>query len=240
MSLVSSMLTTIKRVNCDKVHEVPEKFKHAIVGLNDEMGELNEVLKRALYYGDPIDDDNVLEEYGDMMYYIILDCMRIAQNKKMSEEQVFATIFSINSAKLKVRYPEHFSEAQATESGRNLDAEKKAMTQNLERLDYHPDPPKKKSTSDMYEEICESSLVGRTVIVYDRYHFALPLRGKIEDVAGNDGAYKVLFYDGQHGDPNYHSMDHTYFFAQQCEVLDDAEPEPRVLQIETEEVVDDG
>jgi len=127
MSLVSSMLTTIKRVNCDKVHEVPEKFKHAIVGLNDEMGELNEVLKRAMYYGDPIDDDNILEEYGDMMYYIILDCMRIAKNKKMSEEQVFAAIFSINSAKLKVRYPDYFSEAQATAKGRNLEAEKKAM-----------------------------------------------------------------------------------------------------------------
>jgi len=157
MSLVSSMLTTIKRVNCDKVHEVPEKFKHAIVGLNDEMGELNEVLKRAMYYGDPIDDDNILEEYGDMMYYIILDCMRIAKNKKMSEEQVFATIFSMNSAKLKARYPDGFKESKATQTGRDLEAEKKAMTQNLERLDYRPEPTAKKSTSDRYEEMCENA-----------------------------------------------------------------------------------
>jgi hypothetical protein len=61
--------------------------------------------------------------------------------------------------------------------------------------------------------------IGKTVMVFDRYHFAVPLKGRIQDVASKDGAYKVSFYNKQHGYPNYLQFNHTYFFAQQCQIV---------------------
>ena len=127
MSNVDTMLKTIGACNCDKIHMVPPKFLHAVIGMGDEIGELMEILKRALYYGDFVSDDHVLEEYGDILYYIILDCIRIARNKHMSVEGAFTLIFEMNKAKLKSRYPEGFAEGKATETGRDLDAERVAM-----------------------------------------------------------------------------------------------------------------
>lgn len=84
--------------------------------------------------------------------------------------------------------------------------------------DYQPEP----------EET--DSLIGKTVVVFDRYHFAVPLRGRIQDVAEKDGAYKVSFYSKQHGYPAYLQMDHNYFFRQQCQIIED-EPEYVDLEI---------
>ena len=80
--------------------------------------------------------------------------------------------------------------------------------------DYQPEPEP------------QNELIGKTVIVYDRYHFAKPIRGKIEDVAKMDGAYKVSLFGQQHGYPNYLSFDHNYFFSQQCQILEDV-PAPK-------------
>ena len=66
-----------------------------------------------------------------------------------------------------------------------------------------------------------NKLIGKTVIVYDRYHFAVPLRGWIEDVSEKDGAYQVSFYSNQHGYPNYLKWDHTFFLSQQCHIVPD-------------------
>ena len=64
----------------------------------------------------------------------------------------------------------------------------------------------------------QQNVIGRTVIVYDRYHFALPLKGIIVNVAEKDGAYCVRLHPDQHGYPNYMEMSETYFFSQQCEL----------------------
>jgi hypothetical protein len=61
--------------------------------------------------------------------------------------------------------------------------------------------------------------VGDTVRVFDRYHFAVPLLGQVEDVAAKDGAYKVILYPKQHGYPNYMKMDHHYFAKEQCRLV---------------------
>ena len=71
----------------------------------------------------------------------------------------------------------------------------------------------------------KNSLIGKTVVVYDRYHFALPLKGRIQDISEKDGAFKVSFYSKQHGYPNYLKMDHSYFFSEQCHVIDN-DPQP--------------
>lgn len=90
--------------------------------------------------------------------------------------------------------------------------------------DYQPEPDLE----------AKNKLIGKTAIVYDRYHFALPIKGRIEDVAERDGAYQINFYSDQHGYPNYMDMNHTYFFSQQCQIVEEnpqPEPEPEDIEI---------
>jgi len=127
-TLLKDFCDNIERCNCDKIHMVPPKFLHAVIGMSDEIGEIMEILKRALYYGDKIDNMHLLEEYGDLMFYIMLDCMRIQQEwDTVDLFQVFDMVFLKNIEKLKIRYPEGFSEAKATECGRDREAERQAM-----------------------------------------------------------------------------------------------------------------
>lgn len=143
--LLQKFIDNIRRCNCDKIHMVPPAFMHAIVGMGDEMGELMEILKRALYYGDKIDNAHLIEEYGDVLFYVMLDCMRIAEDWNLDSEMVFETVLVRNISKLKERYPEGFSEAKATESGRDREAEWEAMGKSSPQRDDSKTP--KQSTS---------------------------------------------------------------------------------------------
>ena len=126
---IHRFMANIEKCNCDKIHMVSPAFMHAVIGIQDEAGELAEQLKRALYYGDPISTEHILEEYGDMMFYILLDIRRIARKQSRSVEEVFQEVLDRNVAKLEQRYKERFTEDEATESGRDRLAEQVAMHQ---------------------------------------------------------------------------------------------------------------
>lgn len=57
-------------------------------------------------------------------------------------------------------------------------------------------------------------MIGKTVIVYDRYLFAVPVKGIIVDVSTRDGAYKVNFFSGA----NVIKHNGKYFFVEQCKI----------------------
>ena len=90
---------------------------HAIAGITTEAGELQDALKRYLIYGKPLDEVNLSEEAGDSMWYFSLLLRRLQKR--------FDDVFEQNIAKLRVRYPEKFSEEAAL--NRNLDSERKAL-----------------------------------------------------------------------------------------------------------------
>ena len=135
--LLHDFCDNIKRCNCDKIHMVPPAFMHSAIGIADECGEITEILKRALYYGDPIDDEHLIEEYGDLMFYIMLDCMRIGESIG-GGIVIFESALHRNIVKLKKRYKEGFTEAEATESGRDHAAEQEAMSR-IHNLMEQPD-----------------------------------------------------------------------------------------------------
>jgi len=68
-------------------------------------------------------------------------------------------------------------------------------------------------------ELRDRSVIGADVIVYDRYLFAVPVRGVIRSVAEKDGAYQVDFYQDNPGGLNVCKHSGGYFHHQQCEVL---------------------
>jgi len=90
---------------------------HAHLGMSSETGEVADALKKHLVYGQPLDSTNIVEECGDKLWYIALalsacDC-------------TLEECMEANINKLKIRYPEKFTEQCA-----------------ISRADKHQDYPK--------------------------------------------------------------------------------------------------
>lgn len=62
------------------------------------------------------------------------------------------------------------------------------------------------------------SPIGRTVTVYDRYLFALPVKGCVTGVSDQDGAYRIQFFTGQPGGNNVTNHSGKYFMKEQCRI----------------------
>ena len=92
-----------------------EKFKnidsrirhiiHAHLGISSEGGEIADAIKKHVIYGQLLDTDNLLEECGDMLWYVSL--MVSACNSTMEQ------VMEMNIAKLRKRYPNKFTEELA-------------------------------------------------------------------------------------------------------------------------------
>lgn len=85
----------------------PEKAHlwHAATGVSTEAGELLDAAKKHVIYGKPLDRPNVIEELGDIEFY--MESLR--QGLGISREEVLAH----NVAKLSVRYGGGYSDAAA-------------------------------------------------------------------------------------------------------------------------------
>ena len=69
---------------------------HAAVGISGEAGELLDAVKKAAIYNKPIDRENVIEELGDLEFYM----EQLRQRIGVSRGETLAA----NIAKLSVRY----------------------------------------------------------------------------------------------------------------------------------------
>jgi NTP pyrophosphatase (non-canonical NTP hydrolase) len=101
----------------EKNARVAARLMHGAIGMATEVGELQDAIKKLFIYGKELDGVNVMEECGDVLWYIALaldavDC---------TMEQCMAR----NIAKLQKRFPERFTEEQALV--RDLDAERAAL-----------------------------------------------------------------------------------------------------------------
>jgi len=90
---------------------------HGALGVCTETGELQDIFKKFLIYGKPIDRTNVLEEIGDVLWYVnlVLDAYGFT----------WSEAFERNIAKLSARFPQKFSQNAAL--NRDLDAERAAL-----------------------------------------------------------------------------------------------------------------
>jgi len=92
---------------------------HAAIGISTEAGELLDALKKRVFYGTHLDAENVIEELGDIEWYLQLARSSLG----VTRERVIA----VNVRKLKARYPEGFTAEKAER--RDLDAERLAMSE---------------------------------------------------------------------------------------------------------------
>jgi len=81
------------------------RLLHAMIGMCTEAGEIQDQMKKAIFYGKVLDKTNLVEELGDVMWYIAVACDTLG----VSLEEVMAK----NNAKLEARYGKVFTETAA-------------------------------------------------------------------------------------------------------------------------------
>ena len=80
---------------------------HAAIGIAGEAGELLDAVRKHVFDGQPLDEDNVIEELGDLCFYLEAACQAIGVTREEIEE--------LNMAKLFERYKDGYSDQQAIE-----------------------------------------------------------------------------------------------------------------------------
>jgi len=99
-----------------------EALMHATLGLASEAGEVADNVKRHVAYGKDLDRANLIEEAGDLLWFVAL----LADTLGVSLEQIAAS----NIAKLAARYPNlKFDSEHATQ--RDLLGEGEAMAAGI-------------------------------------------------------------------------------------------------------------
>ena len=78
---------------------------HGAVGVCTEAGELQDMLKKHLIYGKALDITNVIEECGDILWYVALALGAIDTTLEECMER--------NINKLRIRFPGKFSNERA-------------------------------------------------------------------------------------------------------------------------------
>lgn len=81
---------------------------HAVFGISSEAGELVDPVKKAMFYGKPLDVENLKEEAGDLLWYIAGPLCRALD---ISLEELAIA----NVKKLLKRYPEKYTDECAIE-----------------------------------------------------------------------------------------------------------------------------
>ena len=93
------------------------ELMHAAMGMVTESGEFIDALKKLTIYGKPLDRTNLIEEIGDVQWYVALACRELGVS--------FEEVFDRNIEKLKVRFPDKFTSDAAL--NRDLDVERVAL-----------------------------------------------------------------------------------------------------------------
>lgn len=97
--------------------EVTPRIEHGVIGAVTEVGELMDAVKKAKIYGRPLDRVNLVEEIGDVMWYLAI----LADDLGVS----FEDIWEKNINKLRQRYPEKYTDEQSQR--RDVSAERAVL-----------------------------------------------------------------------------------------------------------------
>lgn len=99
---------------------------HAQIGMQTEVAEFADILKKHIMYGKPFDKEHAVEEISDALWYIAVALDELGTS--------FEEVMEKNINKLKARYKDKFTEGEAIE--RNVKKEHEALhgkTENTQR-----------------------------------------------------------------------------------------------------------
>lgn len=95
--------------------EFNSKLLHYVLGIGTEAGEIQDAVKKAVIYGKELDQTNLVEEVGDILWYTSRLLTLLGSN--------FEEAMAKNNAKLKARYGDKFTEHAALNRDLNKERE---------------------------------------------------------------------------------------------------------------------
>jgi NTP pyrophosphatase (non-canonical NTP hydrolase) len=99
------------------------RLNHSIIGLSGEVGELASLLQKWIYYNKQFTPEELTlklsEEYGDALWYVAegLNALGVSMEDVMQR----------NIEKLKIRYPDKYTDWHAAHENRKLKEEESAL-----------------------------------------------------------------------------------------------------------------
>ena len=109
--------TETKKYIFPKTGDLTPQIEHAIMGLVTESGELMDIMKRVKIYSAKLDRTHIVEELGDLFWYVAILCDHLNVS--------FEEVWEKNIKKLKARYPEKYTDENAM--NRNLKKERRVL-----------------------------------------------------------------------------------------------------------------
>ena len=157
-----------------------DKLENACLGLAGECGEVCDIVKKALFQGHALDRAGLIEEAGDVLWYLA----ELAAGLGVSLEDIAVQ----NVMKLRRRYPNGFD----AERSRNRGAE----GENGEGNDETPSSVGTSPTASPQGEALQGKELEETprarwIATAER----MPRKGALCAVAGRIAARKISFYD---------------------------------------------
>ena len=120
---IETHATMVQRLKSDDYEAIAKRMTaspenididHAITGIFTEGAEMADAFKRYKYYGTELDEVNLKEEVGDLLWYTQLLCAALGTT--------IDEAMDVNEAKLKSRFGDKFSEDAAV--NRDTDVER--------------------------------------------------------------------------------------------------------------------
>jgi hypothetical protein len=108
------------------LNETNARVVHGIIGHATESGELVEHLLGVVEVGKTITRQDMVEELGDAQWYTGLMLSGL--------NTTYIEVWTGNIAKLRVRYPDQFSEERAEMGARNIEEEKRALGSTADQV----------------------------------------------------------------------------------------------------------
>jgi NTP pyrophosphatase (non-canonical NTP hydrolase) len=96
---------------------VPIQLMHSLIGIQNEAGELAKIVQGWIYYGKRLSQESLIEEYGDLLWYVAEGLTAICVS--------MGAVGTGNIAKLRARYPGRYTDEAA--ANRDLEAEAAAL-----------------------------------------------------------------------------------------------------------------
>lgn len=113
----NALRTETRKYPFKKTGDVTPRIEHGAIGIATESGEIMDAIKTAKYYGRKLDKVNLVEEMGDIMWYLAI----LSDELKVPFEE----IWDKNIRKLKSRFPEKFTKKEV--NNRDLRKERKEL-----------------------------------------------------------------------------------------------------------------
>jgi NTP pyrophosphatase (non-canonical NTP hydrolase) len=95
------------------------RLLHAAMGMSKESGEVQDLLEKAIFFNQELNVEKILDELGDILWYMSLALNTIGQS--------FEEVMRRNDAKLKARFPSKYQD----ELAKNRDRAKEEKAQSM-------------------------------------------------------------------------------------------------------------